>query len=258
MNIFSLPAKVRKELEPVLQGDEPTVIVRANGSLDGTPGESYVIALRNMLFIFSRVMGVYDYISLPLSFSDISNLATTKDTHDLFLKLTTKGTTYSLKFPCYQEKDLEIIVNQWADTTQSTPPALPTAIIQDTGLLSPFEIALSALMFAAASDLDIDATEEAYIKHLAGEHTGSFETAIQYYDSHSLDEVIALLTTLDEQQKLCALANVIELCMADGVLHSSEQDLIKRYATSMNIPAQRSDAVKDILLIKNQTSVFGT
>ncbi len=257
MNIFSLPSKVRQALDPILQGDDPTAIVRANGSIDGSPGESYLVTVRNMLFVFSRTMGVYDYTSLALPFNEIGKLAIKKDQYDLFLELSAQGNTYSLKFSSYQEKDLTVVVDAWGGTTKQAPPPLPPATSAKAATLSPFEIAISALIFAAATDVDIDPSEEAYIKTLEADNTEAFRAALQYYETHTPEDVMALLSALDEQQKICVLANVMELCMADGVLDSSEQILISKYATSMGVSPQRSDTMRDVLLIKNQTSVLG-
>ena len=60
----------------------------------------------------------------------------------------------------------------------------------------------------------------------------------------------------DEQERLCVIANVIELGMADGTLRSIEKETVKWFCEGLNVNEDTVQAIYDVLVIKNRVAVF--
>ena len=75
-------------------------------------------------------------------------------------------------------------------------------------------------------------------------------------ENRTFEDLLSELTYIDQPQKLCILANIMEICMKDGVLRTSEQNLIAQFATAMDLTDEVVQTIRDTLLIKNQTSVL--
>jgi len=115
---------------------------------------------------------------------------------------------------------------------------------------------IAVLMFMATVDEDIGEVEEHYLRRVCAGNAQLYQAAVLYHNSHTFDELLRTFPPVDEQQKLCVLANMTEVGMSDGVLHTSEQDLIQEFASHMSLREADVQAVNDILLLKNQLSVF--
>jgi uncharacterized tellurite resistance protein B-like protein len=190
-------------------------------------------------------------------------MALREETYDVYLDLEAGGQSFSLRFPSFEARTLQPLIDRWGTVPEAqyaTPMATPVATAvraEDTDVSAPFDVLISALMFAATIDRDIDEREERYIKNVCKPRPESFDRAHAYYEGHSPEDLLGLLPALDETQKLCLLANVIEIAMVDGVLHTAEQEFVKRMASVMGIADDVTERLRDVLLLKNQTSVFG-
>ena len=61
---------------------------------------------------------------------------------------------------------------------------------------------------------------------------------------------------LDGNQKLCIVANVVDVAMTDGKFCSAEQLLVKQIRQGFDISDDNYDAIFKVLLIKNNIGVF--
>jgi len=116
----------------------------------------------------------------------------------------------------------------------------------------------AAMMYVASVDDDISKEEDYYIIAMLGNNKKLLSAGLTYYKSHTFDELSRAIKDLSSEQKLCFLANMMELGMQDGVLHSSELNLMRKFANYMNIGADQYDTIKQVLLIKNKISTLST
>jgi hypothetical protein len=122
--------------------------------------------------------------------------------------------------------------------------------------LSPPVIFAASLMFIAASDEKIAEAENYLInKKFAGDKS-SLEQGMDFYDKHSFADLLNLLPALSHPQKLCILANMIELSMVEDVFGSAQQEMLWNFAKASDIKEPEYTSLINIFIIKNKTSVL--
>lgn len=275
MNFSFLPTKIKKQVEAIAVGKTPLALARSNTSLDGESGESYVVAYKETLFFFSRKLGDRDYSVISGDFGkNIDNVQVKKDGINALLDVTIDGKHYSLKFSSFEEKDLIPIMENFAaasplispsaDTVAGeTAPAAETPAsgqaVSSTGddkLPSLMAGMITALMFVAKADDDIAKEEDQYIIMICNDDKPLMQAALKYYKGHSFDELLIAMSSIKHEQKLCCLANMMEIGMSDGVLHRSEMKVMRQFCRYMDITEDEYDSIKQVLLVKNQLSVM--
>ena len=261
MNVFSLPAKIREQVEPILESSTVVAIARMRGSLGGSSGEGYIVALDDRMYVYSRSLGDYEYTQHEFYYmGDIQLLEMREERFSLMLELTSsKGEKLDMKFAKYQDENIVPIVQQWRSATgtagQGPAPAAAPAAGEVPGM-DPYVAGIAVLIFVAAVDNEIDPAEEEYILRFSGGENAVFQAAHSYYENHEYEELLAAIGVLDEQQKMCILANAMDLAMADGVLHKNEQELVTAFAEKVGISEDNVNRIRDTLLVKNQISVL--
>lgn len=265
MNVFSLPAKIREQVEPIVASEPAVSIARMRGSVGGSSGEGYVVALADRMYLYSRSLGEYEYTLREFYYrGDIQLLEIREERFSLMLELTSgTGEKLDMKFAKYQDENIVPIVQQWQAATGSAPTAAPSpapeAAPQEMaagGAIDPYVGAVALLIFIGTVDSEIDPAEEEYILRFSGGDNAVFQAAHSYYENHEYEDLLAVIGGLDEQQAMCVLANAMDLAMVDGVLHKNEQDMISRFAKKMAIAENDVNRIRDTLLVKNQTSVL--
>lgn len=282
MNMSFLPKKIKTALTAQVADKIPVSVVRSSSSIDGDSGESYMVSLDDRLLIFSRKLGESDYAVTSELFGKVGKLELKNEGMNTFLNASFGGKSYSLKFSSFEEKNLASVVDAWAKigggdssgievveianepktfppptpfTTATSAPAPPTS----SGALSPLEGLAAAMMYISAVDNHISDEEDRYITTLFAQHRSLLDSALAYYKRHTFEDLVTdLKSRLNNDQKLCYLANLMELAMKDMVLHTSEQNMISHFIDEMGVSKQENDAIRQVLLIKNRISALDT
>ena len=253
MNFSFLPTRIKKQLETIAVGKTPLALARSNNSIGGEPGESYVVAYKETLFFFFRKLGDHDYSVISGDFGkNISNVYVRKDGINILLDVTVGGENYSLKFSSFEEENLMPIMKNFAVASLATSP--PKDV--DNKLPSFMTGMAAALMFVSTADDEIATEEDRYIVTVCNNNKTLMQAALQYYKKHSFDELLIAMSGMNREQKLCCLANMMEIAMCDGVLHRSEIKIIKQFCNYMELSDDEYDTVKQVLMIKNKLSVM--
>ena len=71
-----------------------------------------------------------------------------------------------------------------------------------------------------------------------------------------LQLIESLKKMLDEKQKLCLMANLLELSMSDLVIKKDEKEIIRQFKDALQIDDSDYQAIYDVLMLKNNTGVF--
>ena len=266
MRLSFLPIKVKEQLKSIAGAATPAAISRTNGSLEGGPGESYVVTYDDKIVILSRALGKSDYSVIHGDLAGgVGELNLSKEGPSaLVLSYDIGGKKGKLKFSAFDEKSLETAVEKWKSAGNGgTPSGESAAEVSPeeppSEALPPMMAMAAALMYVAAVDGEVAKEENRYIANLRGIDKEGLDTALAYYRSHSFEELLqSSLSNLSEEQNLCVLANMLEVGMSDGVLHKSEIKLAKEFGRSVGIDSEKYSAVKQVLLVKNKISVLLT
>lgn len=119
----------------------------------------------------------------------------------------------------------------------------------------------SALVLSAitviASDGEIDAAEMNDLAKIARGDRDAVNAAVQVLQETTLPDAIDLVArTLNEQQRMAAMAILMDLAMSDGVLAGNEQKILQQYMEKFGITEAALKPVIDTIAIKNDFSVF--
>jgi len=123
-------------------------------------------------------------------------------------------------------------------------------------ILTPEEALVAALAFMSASDGDLGPEEQSYIRDICADDPELVKRGVDYYVQHTFEELVDNLPVMDGQQKLCMLANCIEIAMTDGVLEDVEMYMSRHLAAGLGLSEEDHELVTRVLLAKNQLSVF--
>ena len=127
-----------------------------------------------------------------------------------------------------------------------------------TSIMTPKSALLLSAITMAAIDGDLDTNEIAIINRLDGfSISGEWDLAIAVWESKQIDECITLIAqSLNEKQQRVAMANMIDIAMADGSFDEDENTLLRAYAGAFNVPDADIEKIVDVITIKNDKSIF--
>lgn len=276
MNIAFLPEKIKSELGAI-SDKIPVLAARSYGSIEGEPGEGYLVSRAGKLLLFTRKAGEDSFIKLSGIFGkEISKLESRQDKFNTFLDIIINGTPYSIKFSCSEHKELETLVESLKSYKPESEPTaiqdtgsktMPPPVIKDTtpasataknipSTLTPLESLAVALMYVSSCDSKITEDEDRYIVEIFKDNKPVLGPALAYFKAHRYDEFLENIGCLNENQKLCILANMIEIAMKDAALHRSEQEYFKKFIEAAGLKDEQYKAIRSVLYVKNWTGVL--
>jgi uncharacterized tellurite resistance protein B-like protein len=273
MNIAFLPEKVKIELG-TLPDKIPVLAARAYGSVEGETGEGYLVSCAGRLLVFSRKAGEDNFRKLSGMFGkEISKLDTRNDKFNTFLDIIINGIPYSIKFSSSEHKELENLVEslksfkpesvQSALSDVGRTPSVPSikvatreSIKKTPSTLTPLEMLAVALMYVSSCDSNITEDEDRCILEIFKDNKPVLGSALAYYKAHRYEEFLSNIGSLNENQKLCILANMIEIAMKDSSLHRTEQDYFRKFVKAAGLKDEQYKAINSVLFIKNSTGVL--
>lgn len=261
MNPMFLPTKIKEELKR-LNVQAPLAVLRASGTLRGEAGEGYLVFIPGAMMLIDRPVGKDQYQVQTATFqNDVKGLAERDEKYNVFLDCEINGEKLSVKFSSFEKDEIQkTLVKIGAaeeKRTATTPAAAATNAKVDENAFSPRIGVAAALMFMAALDKEIDPAEDLYIRNFCEGNQRILLPALRVYKACSLEDLIQSLVALNEEQKLCAMANLLEVAMADGALTSKEQALVRQCMTAWGVREEHYQSLREALLIKNNWSVLG-
>ncbi|MCH2190164.1 MAG: TerB family tellurite resistance protein [Gammaproteobacteria bacterium] len=125
-------------------------------------------------------------------------------------------------------------------------------------LLTPRAALLLAAITVSAVDGDLDSNEVAIINRLDGfSATADWEFAIGVWDDTPMDDCMILVAkSLDQRQKRICFANLVDIALADGSLHKSENTLLSAYAAAFSLDDNEVERIVDVITLKNDKAGF--
>ena len=269
-----LPSEVSEMLARA-GGGEPLAAARALTDLAGNLGETYTVCDGQALHLFSKKVGEH-FQARRLALSDVGDCQLREDVPFFHLKLRAAGEDFTLKFSILDRGDLGRLVALWTKQrparAEPTPaaatapassapsavanaaPSATTAPAADT----PAPLVLFCAAVIAMGEVDGSASdgETAHLTDLV-ENPAAIAAGRAWLAQHSVETLLAAAgAALNDDQKLCLMANLIEVAMVDGLLRGREQALIASFQSGLGISDNDYQAIFDILVVKNNLSVF--
>ncbi len=117
---------------------------------------------------------------------------------------------------------------------------------------------LLAAISMVAIDGDVDEDELAIIRRLDGSGTtNAWEAAVKAWKTKSLEECVSLAaSSMDREQQMIAIANLIDIAMADGVLVGAERNLLEAYVAAFDVDVGQIENIVSVISIKNNKGAF--
>ena len=239
MKFSFLPEEIKSEIDANLIDNEPLALARSNMAADGHMGESFIVAYEERFYFFSKAMGSPAYTKIEGAYSDISEMNVHKDTKNSIIEIQIGKRHTTFKFSPFEERSLQNVYAKWLNLS-----------------ISPFIALLAALMYLASEDDDVSVEENDYILKLANNDEDLLNTAHNFYQEQPIETLFTVLKVCDKDQQYCIMANLLELAMCDGVLHSKELKLIRRFGRSMGMRDEEYRTIKQVMVMKNQLGIL--
>jgi uncharacterized tellurite resistance protein B-like protein len=123
--------------------------------------------------------------------------------------------------------------------------------------LTPKSALITAAITVIASDGVLDEAELGDLAKIARGDKNAVNDAVQVLQGGSLQEAMDLVTNcLNEKQRMAAMAILLDLAMADGILAGNEQKILQQYMEKFGISEVAIKPVVDAIALKNDFSVF--
>ncbi len=117
-------------------------------------------------------------------------------------------------------------------------------------------LVVSAITVIAADGV-LDEQELYDLQKIVRGDKASVDTAIKVMQGNQLPEIMTLVAaTLNEKQRMTALAILLDLAMADGILAGNEQKILQMYMEKFGISETAVKPIVDAIALKNDFSVF--
>ena len=123
--------------------------------------------------------------------------------------------------------------------------------------LTPKSALIAAAITVIASDGVLDEAELGDLAKIARGDKNAVNDAVQILQGNSIPECMDLIVTcLNEKQRMAAMAILLDLAMADGILAGNEQKILQQYMEKFGITETAIKPVIDAIALKNDFSVF--
>jgi uncharacterized tellurite resistance protein B-like protein len=119
-------------------------------------------------------------------------------------------------------------------------------------------LALASITVIAA-DGEVDDQEIQSILRLMQGDNSSLQDARKIYVNSDISYqtiIEKVSNSLNENQKLATLANLVDIAMADGILAGNEEELLNGFLNEFNLPEEKEQLIIDVIGLKNNLSVF--
>ena len=125
-------------------------------------------------------------------------------------------------------------------------------------LLTPRAAILLAAITVSAADGELNTNEVAIINRLDGFSTSAdWDFAIGVWNDTPMEDCIDLVAkSLDERQQRVCFANLVDIAMADGSLHESENFLLSTYTSAFSVADAEIEKIFDVITLKNDKAGF--
>ena len=253
MDFTFLSDRIKTQLLELQTDRKPLCVIRGSGGFNDEPGESYIIPFSDVIYLYNRKFSDPEFEVKSVGIADIEHLLLKQEAFSALLSIDVGNDITNLKISSAEIQNAELMLEKF-ENCKDVEEQFATSEICNEDQISPLLGLAIILMFIATIDDDIaDEEQEFIIKFCADDEL--YNKACEYYQNNTFEQTLGALA-LNEQQKMCYLANMIELAMVDGAFDSREQKMIKRFAQAADLTEAQVRTIRDVLLVKNQLSIL--
>lgn len=259
---MKLPEEIARRLAGSGGQTSPTA-ARALYDLEGNLGETWAATDGQTLLLLSkRIGGEPKLTQIPLGAVD--DLHVRDDGAFAYLQWQAQGTATKLKFSIWDRHDLDTICAAWANATgnkscegtrhlqlDSVGSAHPSA-----APLTPLVAFCTAIHGMIRADGQADPVE-LFVLQTAVHDPDAIAHGRLWLETHGEAELLKHLPgLLNDEQKICLLANAAAVGLEDGLWRTSEQTWLEQLRGALGVSEADFQPVLDVLLIQQSLSVF--
>ncbi len=136
--------------------------------------------------------------------------------------------------------------------------------------MTPWMAFATSLFYIISADGKFEDVEVAYLVtalggeskddeiQISAERRKTLEDALKYGRSNTVESfLVEAAGTLNRDQKLCVLLNMIDCALSSGEIGQEEIAVIMRFKSAFSIPEAELKPMIDILALKNKKEVLG-
>ncbi len=255
---MKLPDKIKSKFAKLIGADVPVFSFRALTNLEGNLGETYVLSDKDsVLFCSGNIGGNYKYFKYK--FEEITLVSLETDRPFAYLGIRVENLDYRLKFPAYDLDQLNELINSFNKNKVSNdrPQSLAEQDFDESKLdLTPL-VGFCALLYAVANMDGKSCENELKNLSLIINDDHILKRGFDYWKgTDNIQIVEELKSLLTSDQKICLLANMLEVTMVDGVLNENEKMFLEKTRLIFNINTTKFNAIFDALYAKNNFTSF--
>ncbi len=199
------------------------------------------------------------YEFFKYKFEEITFVSLETDRPFAYLEIHVDNRDYRLKFPAYDLDQLDGIINRFNKNKTSSHKPQPQAA-QELSESKPeltLILGFCALLYAAANIDGKSCENELRNLNLIINDERILKQGFDYWQSTDNIQIVEELNTLlVSDQKLCLLANMLEVAMVDGVLNENEKNFLEKTRLTFNINTSEFNAIFEALYTKNNFAIF--
>lgn len=253
MDFTFLSERIKTQLLELQTGNKALCVIRGSGGFNDEAGESYIIPFLDVIYLYNRKFSDPDFEMKSVGIADVEHLLLKQEPFSALLSIDTGNDIINLKISSAEIPNAELMLEKF-ENCKDVEEQFAASEVYDRDQISPLLGLAIILMFIATVDDYIADEEEAFIIKFCNDDE-LYNKAYEYYQNNSFEETLGSLA-LNEQQKMCYIANIIELAMVDGVFDSREQKMVKRFAQAADLTESQVRTIRDVLLVKNQLSIL--
>jgi len=255
MDYTFLSDRIKSQLLEFQPNIKPMCVIRGSGGFNDIPGESYIIPYSDDIYLYNRKFSDSDFEVKHIEKAGIKQLLLKQEAFSALLSLEAAGSEIvKLKISSAEISNAELMLEMFENCNNDVEEQFTSSDASDGEQISPLLGLVVIMMFVASVDNNIADEEQEFITNFCADDE-LYNKAYECYQAGTFEEILVILS-LDEQQKMCYLANLIELAMVDGAFDSSEQKMIRRFAKAAELTDSQVRNIRDVLLIKNQLSIL--
>lgn len=248
MDFNLLPEAVKTQFNSI-NTHEPEFVLRGSGGLTANTGESYLVFSSETLYLFERSFGSNEFKMINVDLFDGNFDIDLKQ--ERFSSLLIVG-NYEMKLSSFEASAAAEMVKHVGEVREHR-------IEQQNMEPNPFIMLIMMLIeLGIHSDptKTLSNTSENFIVNdICGGSRILYNQGWRAYEEGRINEFLRALR-LDNSQKRCMLANMMEMVMRDGEFSTEEQNSIDAAAEKLGIDAKEFQMVWDVILDKNCLSML--
>ncbi len=263
---MKLPKLLAEEFQQK-RGHAPLVAVRSMYDLQGALGETYVAADAEGAVLFGRTIGGSRETRV-LAWSEVRQATVQTEQVFAFLELHLPTGPVRLQFSGWDAPRLRQVVELWrahqapAATTTSAALAAPAIAVSPPPQFLPAVTPLAAFCAGIHAMIECDGRLEPAELNFLSQRIPDAKAILeghQFLRQHGINTLCQCVNAvLNDAQKRCLWANLVAVAMVDGLLQSTEQELLERFQSALTIPEEEKQTVFEVLMAKNNLAVFAS